>query len=49
MEDGWNNFRKIICEVADSVLGKEVRTAARNFSEKALCLIQRRRACTRII
>ena len=38
MEDGLNNFRKIMCDVADGVLGKKVRTAARNISEKALCL-----------
>jgi len=43
MEDVWNNFRKIICEVADSVLGNKVKTAARNISEKALCLIERKR------
>ena len=43
MEDSWKNFRKTICEVADGVLGKKVRTAARNISEKALCLIERRR------
>ena len=43
MEDGWNNCRKTICEVADGVLGKKVRTAARNISEKALCLIEKRR------
>jgi len=36
-------FRKIIYEVADGVLGKKVKTAARNVSEKALCLIKRRR------
>ena len=24
VEDGWNNFRKTICEVADGVLGKKV-------------------------
>ena len=49
VEDGWNNFRKTICEVADGVLGKKVKTAARNISEKALCIIERRRVCTRII
>ena len=43
VEDGWNKFRKIICEVADGVLGKKVMTAARNISERALCLIERRR------
>ena len=37
MEDGWNNFRKTICEVSDGVLGKKVKTAAKNISEKALC------------
>jgi hypothetical protein len=36
MEDGWKNFRKIICEVAEGVLGKKARTAAKmNISEKA--------------
>ena len=43
MEDGWNNFRKIICEVADGVLGKKLKTAARNISEEDLCLIERSR------
>ena len=43
VEDGWNNFRKTICEVADGVLGNKVKIAARNISEKALCLIERRR------
>ena len=43
VEDEWNNFRKTICEVADGVLGKKVKTAARNISEKALCLIESRR------
>jgi len=33
MEDGWNNFRKTICEVADGVSGKKVKTAVRNISE----------------
>ena len=42
MEDKIN-FRKIICEVADGLLGKKVRTAARNISEKAFCLIDGRR------
>ena len=41
VEDGWNNFRKIIC--ADGVLGKKVKTAALKISEKALCLIEIRR------
>ena len=36
MEDGWDNFRKTICDVADGVLGKKVKTAARDISEKAL-------------
>ena len=40
---GWNNFRKTICEVTYSVLGKTVQTAARNISEKDLCLIERGR------
>jgi hypothetical protein len=35
--DGWNNLRKmIICEVADGVLGKKVRNAAKNISENIL-------------
>ena len=33
-------FRKTICEVADGVIGKKVKTATRNISEKALCLIE---------
>ena len=41
VEDVWNNFRKTICEVANGALGKKVRTAARNISEKALCLIEK--------
>ena len=43
VEDGWNKFWKTICEVTDVVLGKKGRTIARNISEKALCLIERRR------
>ena len=43
MEEGWNYFRKTICEVADGVLGKKVRNAACNIRETALCLIVRRR------
>ena len=43
MEDGWNNFRKTICEVADGVLGKSAKTATRNISGKALGLIESRR------
>ena len=43
VEDGWNNFRKTICEVADGVLGKSAKTATRNISEKALGLIESRR------
>ena len=39
VEDGWSNFRKTICAVVDGVLGMEDKTAARNISEKALCLI----------
>ena len=41
-EDGWYNFRKMVCEIADGVLGKTVRNAAGNISENALCLIKRR-------
>ena len=29
VEDGWNNFRKIICEVADGVLGGKLETQLR--------------------
>jgi len=36
VEDGWNNFRKTIYEVINRVLGKKVKTADRNISEKAL-------------
>ena len=36
MEDSLNNFRKTICEIADGVLGKKVRAAARNICEKVL-------------
>ena len=43
VEDGWNNFGKTICKVADGVIGKKVKTAARNINDKALCLIKRRR------
>ena len=43
VEDGWNNFRKIVCEVANGVLGKKVKTAAKNISEKDQCLMKRRR------
>ena len=43
VEDGWNNFRKTIVDVAGGVFGKKVGTAARSISEKALCLIERRR------
>ena len=40
VESGWNSFRRTICEVADDVLAKKVKTAAMNTSEKALCLIK---------
>ena len=43
VENGWNNFRKTICEVADGVLGKSAEAATRNISEKALGLIESRR------
>ena len=43
VEYGWNNFRKTICEVADCVLRKSAKTATRNISKKALCLIESRR------
>ena len=42
MEDGKNNSSKTIFEVADGVLGKKVKIAARNISEKALCLVERK-------
>ena len=37
VEDGWNNLKKTktICDIADGVLGKKVRTAARTISGKA--------------
>ena len=34
VEDGWNNYRKTICEVADGVLGKSAKTATRNINKK---------------
>ena len=34
-EDGWNNLRKIVCEVTDGVLEKNVRNAARNISKNS--------------
>ena len=37
VEDGWNNFRKKNCEVADGFLGKKVKTAARNIRVNDLC------------
>jgi len=37
VEDGRDNFRKIIWEFADGVLGKKVGNGARIISEKALC------------
>jgi len=43
VEDGLNNLRKIVFEVAVGVLGKKVRNAAKTISENALCLIERRR------
>ena len=42
VEDGWNYFRKTIWEVTSGVSGKKIKTTARNISEKALCLIERR-------
>ena len=36
VEDGWNNFTEIICEVADAVLGKKVRNAAKSINKNAL-------------
>ena len=47
VEDGWNNFRKTVGEVADGVLVKSDKTAARNISEKALGLIESRRGLYR--
>ena len=40
MEDGWNNFGKTICEVADGALGRSAKTATRNISERTLGLIE---------
>ena len=37
-------LEKKIYEVADGILGKYVKTAARSISEKALCLKERRRS-----
>ena len=34
VEDGWNKFSKTVCEVADGILGKKVRTAARKLVKK---------------
>ena len=34
MEDGWNYSRKAVCQVANGVLGKKVRTAAWNIIKK---------------
>jgi hypothetical protein len=42
VKDGWNNFRKTICEATDGVLGKKAKNAARNISERTLCLIERK-------
>jgi hypothetical protein len=33
---GWNNFMKIVCEVADGLLGKKIINAARNIGGNAL-------------
>ena len=35
-------YNYVICEVVNCVLGKKVKNTARNTSEKALCLIERR-------
>ena len=43
MEDGWNDFKNPICEVADGVIGKKVETAATNINDKVLFSIERRR------
>ena len=43
VEDGWNDFRKTVCDVADGVLGKTAKTKGRNIKEKALCLVESRR------
>ena len=43
IEDGWNNFRKTICEAADGLLGKKASSAAWNIRKKALFIIERRR------
>ena len=42
VEDERNNFWKMVCEVADGVLRKKVGNRARNISENALCLTERR-------
>ena len=36
VEDEWNNFTKIMCEVTDAVLGKKVRNAAKSINKNAL-------------
>ena len=41
-------LEKTICEVADGVLGKRVKTAARNVSDKASCSIENRRGFYKI-
>ena len=43
LEDGYDNFRKIVYEVADGILRKKGRNAARNVREDALCLSERKR------
>ena len=43
-EDGWSNFRKIVCEVADGVLGRKDGNVASNISKNALSLVEKRRS-----
>ena len=43
VEDAWNNFKKIIWEVADGVLRKKIGNEAWNISENSLRLIEIRR------
>jgi len=41
VKDRWNNFMKIVCEVADGVLGKKVRNSYRGISENDLYFLER--------
>jgi hypothetical protein len=44
VKDGWKNFRIILCQFADSILGKKISNVARNITENSFCLIERRRS-----